>query len=132
MAPRTCAIVSENIAGVRRVIAHAREGLATGGFEVKRMILGVVVIMGLGVGCATAAPPQQAPNSTAQSQQADKTAVADTKKDLDRTLICESTPVTGSHIPRKVCRTLRQVEQEREAAQKAIREAEKVNRDFNQ
>jgi hypothetical protein len=96
------------------------------------MILSAVVMMGLGVGCATATPPQQAPSATAQSQQADKTAVADAKKDPDRTLICESVPVTGSHIPRKVCRTVRQVEQEREAAQKAVRDAEKVNREFNQ
>jgi len=99
---------------------------------VKRMTLSVVLMMGLGVGCATATPPQQAPNATAQGQQADKTAVADAKKDPDRTLICESVPVTGSHIPRKICRTLRQVEQEREAAQKAIRDADKVNREFNQ
>lgn len=98
----------------------------------KRMIFGVVVMMGLGVGCATAAPPQQAPNATAQSQQADKTAVEGAKKDPDHTLVCESVPVTGSHIPRKVCRTLRQIEQEREAAQKALRETEKVNREFNQ
>jgi hypothetical protein len=98
---------------------------------VKRMTLSVVVMMGLGVGCATATPPQQAPNAMAQSQQADKTAVADAKKDPDSTLICESVPVTGTRIPRKVCRTARQVEEEREAAQKAIRDAEKVNREFN-
>jgi hypothetical protein len=99
------------------------------------MILGGVMMMGLVVGCATAAPPQQAPSATAQSQQAEKTAVADAKdakKDPDKTLICESVPVTGSHIPRKVCRTVRQVEEEREAAQKAIRDAEKINREFNQ
>jgi hypothetical protein len=99
---------------------------------VKRMTLSVVVMMGLGVGCATATPPQQAPNATAQSQQADKTAVADAKKDPDSTLICENVPVTGTRIPRKVCRTQRQVEQEREAAQKAIRDADKINREFNQ
>jgi hypothetical protein len=98
----------------------------------KRMIFGAVVMMGLGMGCATATPAQQAPSATAQGQQADKGAVADAKKDPDRTLICESVPVTGSHIPRKVCRTVRQVEQEREAAQKAVRDAEKVNREFNQ
>jgi len=88
--------------------------------------------MGLAVGCATTAPPQQAPSATAQSQQEDKAAVTEAKKDPDRTLVCESVPVTGSHIPRKVCRTLRQVEQEREAAQKALREADRVNREFNQ
>ena len=98
----------------------------------KRLTLSVMVMMGLGVGCATTTPPQQAPNATAQSQQADKAAAEGAKKDPDSTLVCESVPVTGSHIPRKVCRTLRQVEQEREAAQKALREAEKVNRRFNE
>jgi hypothetical protein len=128
----TCAIVGENIVAARRVIAPAHEGPVTGGSEVERMIFGVVMMMGLAVGCATSAPSQQASNATAQGQQADKTAVADAKKDPDKTLVCESVPVTGSHIPRKVCRTLRQMEQEREAAQKALREAEKVNREFNQ
>jgi vancomycin resistance protein YoaR len=99
------------------------------------MILGGVVMMGLVIGCATATPAQQAPSATAQGQQADKTAVADAKdakKDPDRTLICESVKVTGSHIPRKVCRTARQVQEEREAAEKAIRDADKINREFNQ
>jgi hypothetical protein len=99
------------------------------------MIFGMVVMMGLVLGCATATPPQQTPSSTAQGQQAEKTAVADAKdakKDPGSTLICESVRVTGSHIPRKVCRTARQIEEEREAAQKAMQNAEKVNRDFNQ
>ncbi len=104
----------------------------------KRMILGGVVMMGLVMGCATATPAQQAPSATAQGQQADKTAVADAKdakdakKDPDNALICESTKVTGSHIPRKVCRTARQVQEERESAEKAIRDADKINREFNQ
>jgi membrane protease subunit (stomatin/prohibitin family) len=102
------------------------------------MIFGGVVMMGLVMGCATAAPSQQASSSTAQGQQADKTAVADAKDTKDGkgskkdALICESVAVTGSHIPRKICRTARQVEEEREAAQKAMRDAERINRDFNQ
>jgi hypothetical protein len=96
---------------------------------VKKTISGGMVMMGLILGCATAAPPQQSPGTAAaQSQQAEKTAVADAKKDPDTTLICEDVPMTGSHIPRKVCRTLRQVESEREQAQKAVRDADKINR----
>jgi hypothetical protein len=89
------------------------------------------MLMGVMLGCATAAPPQQAPGATAQSvQKEEKVAAADAKQDPDKTLICESVPVTGSHIPRKTCRTLRQVEKEREQAQKAIQDADKVNRDW--
>ena len=87
-------------------------------------------MIGLVLGCATAAPPQQSSGATAQGQQADKTQVAEVKKDPDSTLICEEVPVTGSHIPRKICRTLRQVQQERDQAEKAVRDADKVNREF--
>lgn len=95
-----------------------------------KVFFGGVMWMGLMLGCATAAPPQQAPGATAQGTQQDKAAAAEAKKDPDKTLICESVPVTGSHIPRKVCRTARQVEKEREDAQKAVQNADKVNRDF--
>ena len=89
------------------------------------------MLLGLMLGCATGAPSQQAPDSTAQSaQKEEKVAAAGTKQDPDRTLVCESVPVTGSHIPRKTCRTLRQVEQERERAQKSIQDSDKVNRDW--
>lgn len=96
-----------------------------------KIVFGGVMWMGLMLGCATAAPPQQASGATAQStQQEEKAAAADAKKNPDTTLICESVAVTGSHIPRKVCRTARQVEKEREDAQKAIQNADKVNRDW--
>jgi hypothetical protein len=102
---------------------------------VQKKSLGGWMLMGLVLGCATATPPQQAPGATAQSAQSaqkeEKVAAADSEQDPDRTLICESIPVTGSHIPRKKCRTLRQVEQEREQAQKALQDADKVNRDWN-
>lgn len=89
------------------------------------------MLMGLMLGCATAAPPQQASGATAQSTQTEeKAAAADAKKSPDQTLICESVAVTGSHIPRKVCRTARQVEKEREDAQRAVQNADKVNRDW--
>jgi hypothetical protein len=90
------------------------------------------MLMGLMLGCASGPQPQRASATTPQSAQTgEKVAAADTQKDPDRTLICESVPVTGSHIPRKTCRTLRQVEKEREQAQKAIQDTDKVNRDWN-
>lgn len=96
-----------------------------------KIVFGGVMWMGLMLGCATASPPQQASGATAQStQQEEKVAAADAKKNPDTTLICESVAVTGSHIPRKVCRTARQVEKEREDAQKAVQNADKVNRDW--
>jgi hypothetical protein len=97
-----------------------------------KIVFGGVMWMGLMLGCATAAPQQQSSDATAQqtSQQEQKVAAADAKKNPDTTLICESVAVTGSHIPRKVCRTVRQVEKEREDAQKAVQNADKVNRDW--
>ena len=98
--------------------------------------LGGWMLMGLMLGCASAPQPQPAlaPTTTQSAQGAqtgEKVADASAKQDPDRTLICESVPVTGSHIPRKTCRTLRQVEKEREQAQKSIQDADKVNRDWN-
>jgi len=103
---------------------------------VKKKSLGGWMLMGLMVGCASAPQPQRAPApTTTQSaegaQTGEKVAAAGSKQDPDRTLICESTPVTGSHIPRKTCRTLRQVEKEREQAQKSVQDADKINRDWN-
>jgi hypothetical protein len=96
-----------------------------------KIIFGGVMWMGLMLGCATATPPPQSPDATAQStQKEEKVAAADAKKESDKALICESVAVTGSHIPRKVCRTARQVEKEREDAQKAVQNADKVNRDW--
>lgn len=95
-----------------------------------KVFFGGVMWVGLMLGCATAAPPPQSPDATAQQSTQQQEKAADAKKDPDKTLICESVAVTGSHIPRKVCRTARQVEKEREDAQKAVQNADKVNRDF--
>ncbi len=92
----------------------------------KRTRLGGVVMLGLVLGCATAAPQQQAPAATAQgAPQQDKAAVA--KQDSDRTLICEEVPMTGSHIPQRICRTQRQIKQDREKAQNAVDSRENIN-----
>jgi type IV pilus biogenesis protein CpaD/CtpE len=92
----------------------------------KRTRFSGVAMMGLLLGCATASP-QQTPAAKAQGSQRSEAAVADAKKDPDHTLVCEDVSMTGSHLPQRVCRTLRQVNQEREAAQKAVREAGQVN-----
>jgi hypothetical protein len=83
--------------------------------------LGWCAGVGLFLGCATASPPPQ-PTSAAQSTQKDGAAAATAKQDPDQTLICESETVTGTRIPKKVCRTQRQVDAEREAAEKAVRD----------
>ena len=88
----------------------------------KRMKLGGVAVLGLMLGCATAAPPPQAPKTQAQGVQQDKAAVA--KQDPDNTLICEEVPMTGSHIPQRICRTRRQIKQARELAQKVVEHPE--------
>jgi hypothetical protein len=89
--------------------------------------LGWCAAVGLLFGCATASPPPQSTSAapaaqSAQSTQKDGTAVAAAKTDPDKTLICESETVTGTRIPKKVCRTQRQVDAEREAAEKAVRD----------
>jgi hypothetical protein len=81
---------------------------------VKKTRFGGVAMMGLILGCATASP-QKTPAAAAAA-----------KQDPDNALICEESSMTGSHLPQRVCRTLRQVKQEREAAQKAVREAGQV------
>jgi hypothetical protein len=82
-------------------------------------------MLGLVLGCATAAPPQQAPAAAQGGQQQDKAAVA--KQDPDHTLICEDAPMTGSHIPQRICRTQRQIKQDREKAQQAVDSRENIN-----
>lgn len=110
--------------------------------DVKAKTPGWLAAVGLILGCATASPPPQSASGAAPSTQAQAvtgdpdaqkpeasgTAVA--KKDKDK-LVCESVQVTGSRIPKRVCRTQQQIDQERESAQKALRESERVNRNWN-
>lgn len=107
----------------------------------KTMRLGWVVVTAWVLGCATASPSTQTastaqpPASTtaqAASTSADKGAgtLASAKQDPEKTLVCEEQALTGSRIPKKTCRTLRQHQAEREAAQKLIRDAEKINREM--
>ncbi|WP_187323527.1 hypothetical protein [Stigmatella aurantiaca] len=71
-------------------------------------------VLGMGVGVLLAC-------ASAQPQ---RTAVAEASQ--DKNLICEEVPVTGSHIPRRVCRTAQQIQDEREQAQKERREANRT------
>lgn len=50
-------------------------------------------------------------------------ASAGAELDQDTTYVCEGQPRTGSHIPRTVCRTVRQAKQERVEAQDRVRRA---------
>ncbi|MDY7230809.1 hypothetical protein [Hyalangium rubrum] len=102
------------------------------------MKLGWVVLGAWMLGCATTSPqPQSTSTSTPQSTStassnlaANKGAVASNKADPDKTLVCEDKAITGTRIPKKICRTQRQVEQEREAAQKQVREGDRINREM--
>jgi hypothetical protein len=58
---------------------------------------------GLLVACASAQPRRKVAAAAPQ----------------DNGLICEESPITGSHIPRRVCRSAQQVKEDREQAQKA-------------
>lgn len=86
----------------------------------KRTRFAGLAVMGFILGCATGSPSQQAPEASAQGAQKDKAAVAQASKDPNNELVCEEVEVTGSHIPRRICRTRKQVDQEREQAQKAL------------
>jgi hypothetical protein len=93
-----------------------------GGSHVKMTRLGWCVGVGLFLGCATASPPPESTATKAQSTQKDSTATATAKKDPDKTLVCDSETVTGTRIPKKICRTQTQMDSDREAAEKTIRD----------
>lgn len=88
------------------------------------------LVLGLTLGCATTAPqrPEASAASTSTAPSAATTAVATApaKEDPDK-LICESRQVTGSRLPKQVCRTARQIEEERAAGQKAVTDHAPVN-----
>ncbi|WP_245767162.1 hypothetical protein [Stigmatella erecta] len=65
---------------------------------------------GLVLACASAQPPRKTADAAPQGQE----------------LVCEETPVTGSHIPRRVCRSAQQMKEDRERAQKERQEASRT------
>lgn len=96
-------------------------GRLMGGSHLKMTRLGWCTGVGLFLGCATASPPPQSTSADPAAQK-DGAAVAAAKQDPDKTLICESETVTGTRIPKKICRTQQQMDSDREAAEKAVRD----------
>ena len=82
-------------------------------------VLGLALVVGSSLACAHqggAAATAQGPAPTEATQEAKNEGNPDD-------LICEVTHVTGSNIPERVCRTRRQIEAEREDAQRFVRES---------
>lgn len=95
--------------------------------------------VGLVLGCATAPSPQKEPAAKAPAQSAsvqstskDAVASAEDTRDPDKTLVCEDVKITGSRIPKRICRTLRQVNEERARAQQSVIDRPKVNPEMSQ
>lgn len=89
----------------------------------KQIAATAVIALGLLAGCAAPATSSK-PAATAASSKDSPTATEQAlgQRDPD-TLVCEIRRVTGSNIPQRVCRTLRQIENERIAAQDDLRRA---------
>jgi hypothetical protein len=82
----------------------------------KRMAFVAWVGLILAISCTTPAGSTRVADATAEAAESQ-----------DGSLICETQKRTGSHIPRRVCRTREQVEQERLQAEEMIRRAERTN-----
>jgi hypothetical protein len=105
---------------------------------VKMTRFGWCLGVGLFLGCATASPPPQNATATAtstQSVQSDSSAKKDgaavATKDDPNKLVCESETLTGTRIPKKICRSQRQIDAEREAAEKAVRDGNRNRPKFD-
>jgi len=89
----------------------------------------VVFVAGVGLllGCATTSA-QQTSSQNQELEGEEEETVAEAEAQRPRTkLVCETQNVTGSHIPQKICRHVRDAEAEREAAQEYLRTAPDVN-----
>ncbi len=91
--------------------------------------LGWIAGLGLWVGCATAPSPSPATKPQASQPLKSTSATASAKNDKSK-LICEDIKVTGTRIPKRVCRTAEQARAEREQAEKALQEGDRVNREW--
>jgi hypothetical protein len=92
---------------------------------------------GLLLGCATTSAQQTSAQQTSQQDQElegeEEETVAQAEAQPPRTkLVCETQRVTGSHIPQKICRPVRDVAAEREAAQESFRNAPELNQRLGQ
>lgn len=96
--------------------------------KLSAVCLGVV----LALGCATTAPAPTQAQPAAQAAADGGTPQQAVAANARPKQVCVNEQVTGSRISRRVCRSEAAAEAEREAAQKQVREAEKVNRRMGQ
>jgi hypothetical protein len=103
----------------------------------KKTIFVCAAGLGLLLGCATPSAQHAARSpATTRSQvsapeetDAETTELAAAADQTDgEKVICESGPTTGSRLPRVVCRTPLQIEQEREASERWLRDGQRLPR----
>ena len=88
----------------------------------KNLVLTVAVAL-ISIGCATTAPTQNAAKQTT----AEGAAVASADGAKKPKMICTRTRVTGTHLYKDVCRSERQVEEERSDTQNRINSRPEIN-----
>ncbi len=65
---------------------------------------------------------------TAGAMQAEISAISATARlDPDKTIECEMENIVGSHIPQRICLSLREIEENRSDASKALRRSNTCN-----
>jgi hypothetical protein len=82
--------------------------------------VGLVVAL---AGCGGLSKQQRTANTEAARRMKPGTVMTDAQLatlDQDRTVVCETESGTGSHIPHKVCRTLRQQHDQANASQTSL------------
>ncbi|HVE82643.1 MAG TPA: hypothetical protein VND93_07335 [Myxococcales bacterium] len=87
------------------------------------MRIACVLAVGALLGCTGLTREQRVANSVAASKLQPGTMLTDaqiSQMDKDNTYICEERARTGSHIPRRQCRTLRRAEREADNAQRTL------------
>jgi hypothetical protein len=104
----------------------------------KKTIFVCAAGLGLMVGCATPSAQQRMARSQAVEAEVAAQAEAETETETEEMavagqrpgdkLICENAPPAGSRFPRTVCRTARDLEQERDTAQRFLRDGQRTPR----
>jgi len=83
-------------------------------------VLAVLAVVVSGCGVRMLTRQDQVAVSVALSKAPPGTVVTEREKilaDQDKTVVCDTTTVVGSHIPTRRCRTMRQIEEEKRKAQ---------------
>ena len=84
------------------------------------MWMSAVLVLASGCGVRAVTRQDRVAVSVALAKAPPGTEVTEREKalaDQDKTVVCDSTMVVGSHIPTRRCRTVRQIEEERRRAQ---------------